>query len=226
MIGLLFDLAVAGEYTSHAVYSSDSKLTACEQALTLAQHDALKQAGTLVIGSFSNYATLDQKEAYSIKSDYLQTLSVGIAKMRLKHESVQVTDDYCFICTVDATFEIDENDVKHSAENYLENNSHKFQEKIVITAKGYSAEGQSKYEALKAAELDAKRNLLNEIKRSTIHAKTESHQGKIESDIVISELQSSIQNVKILSQQYDQKTGSAEVVVGLSEKGLENYRIK
>lgn len=216
----------AQQYTASGEVMAVDKKTACEQALIGAKENAISQAGTLIISSFSNSTTVNNENLTSMKNSELNSISVGIVKLLSKNENIEVTKDYQFYCKVDATFEVDENEMKKAMTNYLDNkNRQEAKIKIAIRATGHSAEGQSKYEAMKTAELDAKRNLLDEIRGSELMSNLEANNGKLSTDTVMNELRSNIKFVKVLSSNYDTTTKSAEVIIGLTEDGL-NENIK
>ena len=91
---------------------------------------------------------------------------------------------------------------------------------IYLKATGYSEEGQSRYRAFKAATIDAKRNLLEEIKGSDIFSQTIIKDGEMNSDAILNRARGSIRYIKIISKKYDSKTRSAEVTVGLTKEAL------
>lgn len=217
---------LAQQYTALGEAIAVDKKTACEQALIGAKENAISQAGTLIISSFSNSTAVNNENLTSMKNSEINSISVGIVKLLSKNENIEVTKDYQFYCKVDATFEVDENEMKKAMTNYLDNkNRQEAKIKIAIRATGHSAEGQSKYEAMKTAELDAKRNLLDEIRGSELMSTLEANNGKLSTDTVMNELRSNIKFVKVLSSKYDITTKSAEVIIGLTEDGL-NENIK
>ena len=79
---------------------------------------------------------------------------------------------------------------------------------------------RDKFRAFKAAEIDAKRNLLEIIKGSDLFAKTIVENGNLQKDIVINTLNGHLRYVQIISKEYDPQTRSAEVKVKLTLKDL------
>ena len=219
---LLSTVIFASEYTSTSSMTASSKTEACTLALNSAREDALGQAGTLVINEYSSTTTVNDKKYNHIKQKELKTLSLGVVKLVSKKEDIFVTPDYQFNCTVKATFSIDEDAMKKAIDKYLANGK-KEQNKnsIYIQAIGYSEEGQSAYRAIKAATIDAKRNLLDEIKGSELMSIIEANDGKLVSDQVINSAKGKIRYIKILSKKYNSTSKSATVTVGMTKEALE-----
>jgi len=211
----------ASTYNQSATVVAQSKNEACSKALSQAKEEALSQAGTLVINDFISKETLkNNKEYNSLSSSNIRTLSVGIVKVLNKQESVSVDKNYQFICSVNASFFIDEKEMKQAVKKYLEHSQQKHNT-IYVKATGYSENGQSRYRAIKAATLDAKRNLLDEIKGSELFSVIEAQEGELVSDKVINAAKGRIRYIKILSSKYDTNTKSAQVTVGITKNGLE-----
>ncbi len=216
---LLSSILFASIYDTSAKSMAADKKSACQKALNNAREEALSQAGTLVISTFSKSTKINNKKYNSIKNKELKSISVGVAKLISKKEIIKLTDDYQFYCTIDAKFSIDENEMKKAINKYLSSNKEK-NHSIYIKAKGYSEEGQSRYKAIKAATIDAKRNLLEEIKGSEFFSVLETRNGKLEADKLISNSRASIRFVKVLSTKYNTKTKSAIVIVGMTKENL------
>jgi len=212
----------ATPYQATSTATASSKKEACKKALNMAKEEALSQAGTLVISDYSSKITIKDNKYNSLKTKYLRTLSLGVVKLISKNEDVQVAPQYQFNCKVTAIFSIDEDDMKKAIDKYFVNSKKEINKNIIyIKATGYSEEGQSKYRALKAATIDAKRNLLDEIKGSELFSIIEARDGQLEADKVINNARGTIRFVKILSRKYDSKTRSAEVTVGMTKESLE-----
>jgi hypothetical protein len=211
----------AKEYNSVYESTAESKNLACQKALNNAKVNALSQAGTLIISNFSKTDSVIGKKYKSIKQKDLKSISVGVVKLISKKETIEITKDYNFRCKVNAVFDIDEKEVKKAIDKYL-TSSNKKQNKnfIYIKATGYSEEGQSRYRAIKSAIIDAKRNLLDEIKGSKLISVVESKNGKSVDDKAINSVKGSIRFVKILSVKYDDKTRSATAIVGMTKEHL------
>jgi len=207
----------ASSYQANATATASSKKEACSQALSTAKEEALNQAGTFMISDFSSSTSVNKDDVKELSSHKLRALSVGTIKVVSKREKVTVEKNYTFECRVDATFSIDEEQMKTEIKNYLQSQK---QDTKLIKAIGYSEEGQSRYRAFKAAELDAKRNLVDEIKGSHIISLLESQDGKLATDKVINGLETQIRYVKVLSKKYDSVHRSATVEVGLREIDL------
>ena len=212
----LFIFLNAKEYKVSFESIGESKKTACQKALDNAKEEALSQAGTLIVSDFSKSMKIDGDKYKSIKQKDLKSISIGVVKVISKKESVKITKDYNFICKVDAVLQINEKEVKENIQKYLNAKN----KTTYIKAKGFSEEGQSRYRAIKAAILDAKRNLLEEIKSSKIYSQMQSKNGKLASDIVSDSSSGNIRFVKILSVDYDPTTKSATAVVGITKDNL------
>jgi len=223
ILGLLsFNLLFATNYSATSTAIAESKNAACQKALNIDRKDAVEQAGTLVISKFSSNKSDNNGKFNSIKSSDLKEISIGVAKLVSKKENIKVTKDYQFKCKVDAVFSIDENSMKKAIQKYLDSmNKKQNQNVIYLKAVGYSEEGQSRYRAIRAATLDAKRNLLEEIKSSEIYSKTTVKKGRLDSDEIVSNANNSLRFVKILSTKYDSKTKSAVVTVGITKEDFE-----
>lgn len=218
---MLLSCIFATNYTTSSKAMAIDQKSACQKALDSAREDALAQAGTLVISSFSNSTNIDGDKYSSIKNKELSSVSIGVAKLISKEEIVEVTKDYQFYCAVNATFNIDEDDMKKAIDKYIASSDKKTNKSIIIIkATGYSEEGQSRYQALKVATIDAKRNLLDEIKGSKLFSNIQSQNGQLVADKVINTIESTIRFVKVLSSKYDSENRSAEVVVGITEEDL------
>jgi hypothetical protein len=220
---VLFAISLnASNYSASSNAMATDKKSACQKALNSAGEDALAQAGTFMISSFSSSTSVNNDKYNSIKNKELKSISVGVAKLVSKDEDVKVTPDYQFNCKVTAIFSIDEDDMKKAIDKYLASSKKQISKNIIyIKSVGYSEEGQSRYRAIKAATIDAKRNLLDEIKGSELFSIIEARDGQLESDKVINNARGTIRFVKILSRKYDSKTRSAEVTVGMTKKNLE-----
>ena len=217
---LIFTLE-ANDYSATSSAIAESKKSACKKALQNAKQEALAEAGTLIISHFSSSKTVKDDNYNSTVKDELQAISVGIVKVISKQEKIEVTKNYQFQCSVKAVFSINENDMKKAIDKYLTKNKKEQNKNIIyIKAKGYSEEGQSRYKAIKSATLDAKRNLLDEIKGSELISSVELEDGKLQADKIINMAKGSIRFVKIISSKYDGKTKSAIVIVGMTKENL------
>jgi len=211
----------ATNYITTSKAMATDKKSACQKALNNAREDALSQAGTLVISNFSSNSTDNNGKYTSISNSDLKAISVGVAKLVSRNETVKVTKGYQFYCSVDAVFSIDEDSIKKAMNKYLTSiNKEQNKNFIYIKAEGYSEEGQSRYRAIKVATIDAKRNLLDEIKGSKLFSIIELDNGQLEIDKVINSAKGTIQFVKVISKRYDNKTRSAIVTVGMTEENL------
>ena len=212
----------ASEYNSNITFTASTKNEACKQALNSAREDALTQAGTLVISDSKSNTTIKHDKYNSLKTKDLRTLSLGVVKLISKNEDVKVTPNYQFNCSVLATFSIDEDDMKKAIEKYLASSKKETNKNTIYTKSvGYSEEGQSAYRAIKAAIIDAKRNLLDEIKGSEMMSILEANDGELVADKVINSAKGTIRYVKVLSKTYDPKTRSATATVGMTKENLE-----
>lgn len=224
IISLLFIIIVslnATRYTTTSDAMAIDKKSACLKAINSAREEALAQAGTLVISNFTSNSTDNNEKFSSVSNSDLKAISVGMAKLISKNENVEITKDYQFDCSVKAVFSIDEDSMKKAMYKYiLATNKKQNKNVIYIKAEGYSEEGQSRYRAIKAAVIDAKRNLLDEIKGSELFSITKVRDGKLEADKIITNAKGTIQFVKVLSKEYDNKTRSAIVTVGMTEENL------
>jgi hypothetical protein len=219
---VLISSVYATTYSSSSIAIASSKDDACKLALNIAREDALSQAGTLVISDYQDSTKIVDKKYSNIKSKQLQNIAIGTVKVLEKSENIKVTKDYLFRCKVTATFEIDEDNMKKAIGDYIKDNKKNTVDKtIYIQSTGYCADGQSAYRAIKSAMLDAKRNLLDEIKGSILISTTTSKDGSMQMDQVINNIHSSIRYVKIISKDYDPKTQSAKVVVGLTKEDFD-----
>ena len=210
----LFVFLNAKEYKASFESIGESKKVACQKALIGAKEEALSQAGSLIISNFSKTINVDGDKYKSIKQKDLKSISIGVVKVISKKETVKLTKDYNFICKIDGVFEINEKDVKNAIKEYLNSQNE------MITAEGFSEEGQSRYKAIKAAILDAKRNLLEEVKSFKISSKVSSKNGKLSSDEVYSNTSGTLRFVKVISVDYDPTTKSAKAVVGIAKDNL------
>ena len=210
----------ASVYTSDATVVASTKDSACKKALNEARGDALAQAGTLVISDYNSQSTQKDKSFTQLETNAFQNISVGVVKLLSKKESIDVTKEYLFKCSVEAEFSIDKDKVKKAIDTYLtKKEQHK--DSISIISTGYSEEGQSRYRAIKSAQLDAKRTLLDKIKGSKFFSTLEAQDGNLVADRVINGLNGHIRYVQTLSEKYDAKTGSAVVKVGMTQEALE-----
>jgi len=220
LIFMLFNSLFATNYTSISKAMATDKKSACQEALNNAREEALAEAGTLVISNFSSSITTDGNYS-SISNSDLKAISVGVAKLVSKNETIEVSKDYQFRCKIDAVFSIDEDSMKKAMQKYLVSINKKQNKSVIyIKAEGYSEEGQSRYRAIKVATIDAKRNLLDEIKGSELFSIIEVRDGQLEADKVINSAKGTIQFVKVISKKYDSKTRSATVTVGMTEENL------
>jgi len=211
----------AKQYLTTSRVLAQDKKSACQKALNSAREEALAQAGTLVISNFSSNSTDDNGKFSSISKSDLKAISVGVAKLVSKHETVEVTEDYQFYCKVETIFSINEDSMNKAMQKYLASTNKKQNKNIIyITAEGYSEEGQSRYRAIKVATIDAKRNLLDEIKGSELFSIIEVQDGQLEADKVINSAKGTMQFVKVISKKYDNKTKSATVTVSMTKENL------
>ncbi len=216
----------SSEYTTNATAFAIDKNSACQKALNRAKSEAISQAGTFVMTSINDRSSEKDGEFSSSFEAKINAISLGIVKTLSKQESVTVTKDYQFMCQINATFHIDEVEMRKTINNYLAKDTKKIDNnKIVIRATGYSEDGQSRYSAFKVAKIDATRNLLDEIKGSDFFSTLEADSGRLAVDKVINGLNGNIRFVKVLSRTYDRSNKSAEIIVGLTQKGL-NDNIK
>ena len=208
---VLVIFANAKEYTITNQAIEESKNIACKKALDNARSEALFEAGTFVISEFDSTNTLNGNKVTKNISQHIKNISAGLVKVTSKQEKITITKDYQFICKITATFDIDENSIKKAIQEYKNSlNSNQY-----ITAEGYSDIGQSRYRAIRAAILDAKRNLLS----SNLLSTTISNDGKLTKDEIIEKMQGKLRFVKIIKTTI-LPDGSAKVIVGIKKSDL------
>lgn len=221
---LATSILCAKDYESSGSFWAGSKNEACKKALEIAKENALAQAGTFIISDFSKSTTVDGDKYSSIKNKEFKALTLGTVKVVSTKESVEVSKDYQFNCKIDGVFNINEDEMKEAYKNYLKKEK---QEAKVFEAVGYSEEGQSKFRAFKAAEMDAKRNLVEYIKGSDLLSRTDIVDGNLDRDVVINSISGNLRYIKIVYKHYDSQTRSAEVKISLSyedfKKQISNY---
>lgn len=221
---LASSILYAKDYQSSGSFWAGSKTEACKKALEQAKENALAQAGTFIISDFSKSTQVDGDKYSSIKNKEFKALTLGTVKVKSTEETVEVSKDYQFNCKVDGVFNIDEDEMKKAYQDYIKKEKKAAE---VFEAVGYSEEGQSRFRAFKAAEIDAKRNLVELIKGSDLLSRTDIVDGKMDKDVVINSISGNLRYVKIVSRHYDPQTRSAEVKLSLSyedlKKQIENY---
>lgn len=91
-----------------------------------------------------------------------------------------------------------------------------------IFATGYSAPGQSKYAAIRAAKVDAQRKLLEKIYEVRINTKNSLPMNKKD---IYSVVEGTLKGAQVISKKYDCVSGTAEVTLKL-EMGRVSKAVK
>lgn len=218
LLGLFcYTLLFSQTYNTQGIYTAESKKSACYTALQNAKSEAIEQAGTVVFSNFSTTTSDTMGEISKSNKHELITAALGIAKLKTKSESVQITPEYQFTCKIDATFSIDQGEIKASIEKLIK--EQQFEQKFngYFQAEGFSEEGQSRYRANASAMAIAQRNLLDLIKGSEITSLTKVDKGAIEIDKIGKLLSGTLQGVEIIKQEYNPYTKSSHVVLQIKK---------
>jgi len=98
-------------------------------------------------------------------------------------------------------------------------NNQKYFQKGIIQAKGISASGQSKYNAIESAKIIAQKNLIEQIKGIIITNTTQMKNGIIISDIIQSKVSGLIRGAQSCGQTFYKEKGYAEVCMEIKLNG-------
>jgi len=211
----------AQTYTGVGSSIGESKKDACQKALEFAKSDAMEQAGTMVLSSFSSNTSDNAGDVSSSTASELKTVALGITKLQDKTEKVTVDKNYLFSCEVNAVFSIDRDEMKEAYKKAIKDHE---QEKVLsgyYEAEGYSEEGQSRYRAFTSATLVAQRNLLEQIQKANITSLTKLENGQLD-DKMAKLLKGSIQGAKVVKKEYDRDSKYAHIVLRLSKQEVHN----
>jgi len=207
----------AQSYSSTGISVAESKKEACSKALRNAKIEAMEQAGTVVLSNFnSNIKDKDGKISKS-KQSRLETISVGVAKLKHKYEKVSTTQDYQFRCEVDASFDIDQHKFKKALQNMAKKDKKNDEAETYFIAEGYSEDGQSRYKAFTAAKLIAQKNLLEIIKGVDITSLTKVQNGVLETDKIGKIISGTLKNAEVVKREYFKDSRSALVVIKIKK---------
>ena len=210
----------AGTYNSNGEYTAESKTNACSVALNLAKQNAMEQSGTLVFSKLDSTTSDSNGDVEKKVKDKLSTISLGFVKLIDKDEAVTPTKDYQFTCKVDASFSIDEGQMKEQVEAMLEKDEKESSISGYFEAEGYSEEGQSKYKAMTAAKVVAQRNLLEVIQGSDLTSLTKVEDGLLASDKIGTLISGTIRSAQVVKQEYDAKSRSGYIVMRIKKADI------
>jgi len=220
LLGMYTHILYANTYSTTAQATAKSKDAACSDALQHAKVLAMEEAGTMVFSNF-NATTSDNNGKISKSNQHeLITTALGVAKLKSKTEDVKVTPQYQFQCKINATFEIDQNELQQSLKDMVQKQQEQKKLSGYFHADGYSEENQSRYRAFSAAKLIAQRNLLEVIKGADITSLTKVSDGQIETDKIGKLLNGTLQGAEVVKKEYDSKTRSAHVVLRIKKQDV------
>lgn len=218
-IALLTSTILSAEtYTGNGEFTTDSKNSACSGALQKAKGDAMEQAGTLVFSNFVSTTSDDNGAIGKYNKDKLITGSLGVAKLKKKSESVEVGKNYQFTCKVQATFDIDADELKETLTKMIDKENKAKHLKGYFTADGYSEEGQSRYRAFTAATAIAQRNLLETVNGANLTSLIKVEAGMMASDKVAKIINGTLRGAEIVKKEYDSTTRSAFVQMRIKKE--------
>ncbi|MEA2072210.1 MAG: hypothetical protein U9O86_01395 [Campylobacterota bacterium] len=210
-------LLTAQEYTGKGLSVAESKKSACSKALQNAKIEAMEKAGTVVFSNFNSSTSDTNGKISKSNRSRLTTASLGVAKLKEKSEDVKVSPNYQFSCSVQASFEIDQEEMKSKIDTLLKQQENDEKASGYFQAEGYSEEGQSRYKAFSSATLLAQRNLLEVVKGADITSLTKMDLGEMEADKVGKLIGGTLVGAEVVQKEYDKATKSAKVVVRIKK---------
>jgi len=210
-------LLSAQEFSGKGFSVDDSKKSACSKALQNAKIEAMEKAGTVVLSQFNSSVADDNGKISNSNKSRLTTASLGIAKLKEKSEDIKVSKNYQFTCNVQASFEIDQEEMKSKIDALLKNQDQEKKVSGYFQAEGYSEENQSRYRAFSSATLIAQRNLLEVVKGADISSLTKVEMGALQSDKVGKLIGGVLSGAEVVEKEYDKNTRSARVVVRIKK---------
>lgn len=210
-------LLSAQEFSGKGVGVAESKQLACSKALQEAKVEAMETAGTVVFSHFNSSTSDTNGKISKSNQAELTTASLGVAKLKKKSEDVKVSANYQFSCSVQASFDIDQEEMKSKIDALLKSQKNDKKLSGYFQAEGYSEEGQSRYKAFSSATLLAQRNLLEVVKGADITSLTKMNLGEMQADKVGKLIGGTLVGAEVVKKEYDKATRSARVVVRIKK---------